>query len=674
MKKIILSFLLLISTLDLVSQNDLFPFMKGRNEYYFELEVDVEHHVDELAELLSIDYVDDGRIVAYADNEQYERLLTLGFDPVLLTPPSFLYDCLMYDENSREGYAWDRYPTYEAYEAMMYEFAEENPDKCSIIELGTLESGRKILVARVNNGNVANKPKFLYVSTIHGDETVGFVMMLRLIDNLLNNGNLPEVQKVLNDLDVFICPNANPDGTYYAGNHTVNGSRRFNADGIDMNRNYPDYINGNHPDDKDYAAETEMFMRFAGDYQFTMAATYHGGAELVNYPWDNSYQRHVDDEWWKYVSREYADLAQEKKQDYMTDKDNGITNGADWYVIGGGRQDYMNYYRQCRELTIECSTDKCPPASDLAKYWEYNYNSIFAYMNQCANGIRGRVIDAYTKKPVESTIRIIDLDEDYSMVKSDLLDGCFYRPIKAGEYTVEIKAKGYATAYEYVEIADGDRVDLEIELQTEEAYNMKDGTFVTCNAYFYDSGGADNNYSDDDISVMTFIPGVKESMIQVEFLEFSTEDGNDVMRVYDGSVIDGSICVGELSGTSLTKIITASNMEGALTFCFQSDFTTNDKGWKAILRCVKPDNVRENDYVDMVSICPNPVKNIIHIDVENGSKISDLILYNTQGQIVMKYNAAGVSDGFDVEGLSQGLYFLSVNIDGKSVMKKIVIE
>ena len=295
-------------------------------------------------------------------------------------------------------------------------------------------------------------------------------------------------------------------------------------------------------------------------------------------------------------------------------------------------------------------------------------------MNQCANGIRGRVVDAYTKKPVESTIRIIDLDEDYSMVKSDLLDGCFYRPIKAGEYTVEIKAKGYATAYEYVEIADGDRVDLEIELQTEEAYNMKDGTFVTCNAYFYDSGGADNNYSDDDFSVMTFIPGVKESMIQVEFLEFSTEDGNDVMRVYDGSVIDGSMCVGELSGTSLTKIITASNMEGALTFCFQSDFTTNDKGWKAILRCVKPDNVRENDYVDMVSIYPNPVKNIIHIDVKNGPKISDLILYNTQGQIVMKYKADRVSDGFDVEGLSQGLYFLSVNIDGKSVMKKIVIE
>jgi hypothetical protein len=97
-----------------------------------------------------------------------------------------------------------------------------------------------------------------------------------------------------------------------------------------------------------------------------MSAHYHGGAELMNYPWDNTYERHADDAWWQLVSREYADLAQDAAQStnptYMNDEENGITNGADWYRIGGGRQDYMNYYQQCRELTVECSTTKCPPA------------------------------------------------------------------------------------------------------------------------------------------------------------------------------------------------------------------------------------------------------------------------------------------------------------------------
>jgi carboxypeptidase D len=31
------------------------------------------------------------------------------------------------------------------------------------------------------------EPEFMYTSTMHGDETVGYVLMLRLIDYLLTN-------------------------------------------------------------------------------------------------------------------------------------------------------------------------------------------------------------------------------------------------------------------------------------------------------------------------------------------------------------------------------------------------------------------------------------------------------------------------------------------------------
>ena len=36
---------------------------------------------------------------------------------------------------------------------------------CTLIDLGTLPSGRKILGIRINNGNPEGKPKFLYSST-----------------------------------------------------------------------------------------------------------------------------------------------------------------------------------------------------------------------------------------------------------------------------------------------------------------------------------------------------------------------------------------------------------------------------------------------------------------------------------------------------------------------------
>ena len=80
---------------------------------------------------------------------------------------------------------WDQYPNYLGYENMMYQFGIDHPDKCEIITLGTLQSDRKLLVAHINNGSSARKRTLLYTSTIHGDETTGWMLLLRLIDYLL---------------------------------------------------------------------------------------------------------------------------------------------------------------------------------------------------------------------------------------------------------------------------------------------------------------------------------------------------------------------------------------------------------------------------------------------------------------------------------------------------------
>lgn len=443
--------------------NDLYPLMKDRNEFYFSFKYDL-HQLYDVANLVSIDKVDGDNVVAYANNEEYQNFLTLGIETTLLTPPSMQENHEMYDGETRDGYGWDEYPTYEAYEAMMSEYAELYPEECSLIELGILESGRKLLMLRLNDDVSEAKPKVLLTSTIHGDETTGYILMLRLIDELLTKKGNPEIDNVRNNIDLFVCPNANPDGTYHGGNHTVTGATRLNAFGVDMNRNYPDCLEGEHPDEKDYAMETELFMRLAEEYQFTMSANYHGGAEVVNYPWDNQTVLHVDDAWWKMVSRQYADLVHEKNPAYMTDRDNGVTNGATWYVVNGSRQDYMNYYRQCREVTVECSSTKCPPASYLPLYWEYNRNAIYAFLGQALFGIHGFVKDAKTQQPLKASVRILNHDKEYSIVESQLPAGDFYRPIKAGIYTIEINADGYLPKRETVVVVDNEKTTLDVQL------------------------------------------------------------------------------------------------------------------------------------------------------------------------------------------------------------------
>ena len=434
-------------------------------EHYFTFELNGNDNLQQIAHMISVDRVDGNVVTAYANNKEFAEFQKMGYEITLLTPPSMMFEAEMWDGNNRAAYDWDQYPTYEAYEAMMYQFATDHPDKCEIIELGTLPSNRKILIAHINNGSGAGKPKFLYTSTIHGDETTGWMLMLRMIDYILENPTLPECANVLDNIDLYVGPNTNPDGTYHGGNNTVNGATRANGNGIDMNRNYADPHEGPHPDGNAYQQETEWFMQFAQDNNFVMAANYHGGAEVMNYPWDNTYTLHADDAWYQLISHEYADLCHTVSSSYMTDYNNGITNGASWYMIGGGRQDYMNGYAECRELTIECSNTKCPSASQMPNFWNINKNSLFAFMNQVLNGIHGTVVDAESKAPIGgATITLVGHDDQYSTVSTQLPGGDFHRPVKAGTYTVRITKNGYEAYETQVTVADNEAITVEAQM------------------------------------------------------------------------------------------------------------------------------------------------------------------------------------------------------------------
>lgn len=446
------------------SQQELKQLMQQRNEYYFTFNLNGNDDLNAIARTISVDRVDGTLVTAYANNDDFARFLEFGYEITLQTPPSLVEEVAMWDGSNRAEYDWDSYPTYSAYEDMMFQFATDHPDKCEIITLGTLPSGRKILIAHLSNGARDGKPKFLYTSTIHGDETTGWILMLRLIDYILENPNEPEVQTVMNNIDLYIGPNANPDGTYHGGNNTVNGATRENANGVDMNRNYADPHGSAHPDGHEYQTETQWFMQFAEENSFVMAANYHGGAEVMNYPWDNTYTLHADDAWYQLISHEYADECHNVNGNYMSDYNNGITNGAQWYMIGGGRQDYMNGYAQCRELTIECSNTKLPNANQLPNFWNYNKASLFLFMNQCIYGVHGIVTDSITGEPLEATITVSGHDDQYSFVESHLPAGDFHRPIKGGSYTFIISKDGYCPKAIDVTVDDYETVNLNVQL------------------------------------------------------------------------------------------------------------------------------------------------------------------------------------------------------------------
>jgi hypothetical protein len=347
---------------------------------------------------------------------------------------------------------WNAYPTYDVYVSMMQNYANNYPDICELIDAGETIEGRNILFLKISD-NVSSReaePQFMYSSTMHGDETTGYVLMLRLIDSLLTTyGTDTRITNIVDSIEIWINPNANPDGTYRSGNDTVSGAIRYNANYVDLNRNFPDPWIGDHPDGNPWQPETIIMMDIASANQFVMSANFHGGTEVVNYPWDgftSSVNTHADDAWFQFISHEYADNCQANSPPgYMDGFNDGITNGGDWYVIHGGRQDYFTYFHYGRETTIEISDIKLLPASQLPDHWNYNKESFLLYLEQTFYGIRGNItFDPGVSDPI-AKIEIIGHDKDNSEVYSDPVTNSYWRLIKAGTYSITFSSPGYAT-------------------------------------------------------------------------------------------------------------------------------------------------------------------------------------------------------------------------------------
>ena len=453
--------------------------------------------------------------------------------------------------------SWNRYPTYSTYTAMMDTFRTRYPQLCEIDTiLSNTPNHHKILCAHISNNlnNNGGKPSVFYISTIHGDEVVGYYMMLRLIDYLLTNYNTNTyVTNLVNNVDIWICPLHNPDGTYYTSNNQINSqnvSIRSNYHGVDLNRSFP-WAGQNPTKENEDEPEVQAMMQFMQAHDFTLAANLHGGAEVFNYPWDywTSWQHsHADADWWNYVGRQYADTCQHYHSTYMTEEGNGVTEGGDWYVITGSMQDYHNWYLGTRHVTIEVCDSKVLSTNYLPNYWGYAYHSLLNFIGEANHGIHGTVTDSLTGEPLEALVYIANHDLDHSYVETSLPHGDYHRPIKGGQYAVTYSAEGYLPKTIVTTVADGQRITQDVQLAKAvglEEYESKVTVypnpardFVTvemavgteiANIVLYDMHGrivGTNNYS----PLQPTAINVKNLPAGTYFLHILTTDNREIIR------------------------------------------------------------------------------------------------------------------------------------------------
>ncbi len=352
------------------------------------------------------------------------------------------------------------YPTVAQLGSDLQAIAAAHPNLCQLFSIGKSVQGRDLWILKISDNVTVeeDEPEFKYISSMHGDETVGIVLMMDLIEELMSEyGSDPQITRLVNEVEIWIMPLMNPDG-YNAGS-------RYNAQGVDLNRDFPDRISDPVNTTAGRAPEVAHVMNWAFQQSTVLSANLHTGALCVNYPYDSdpnpfaSYSATPDDSLFVDQSLTYSTLNTPMYNSFWFNQ--GITNGVEWYLVHGGMQDWNYHWLGCNEVTIELNDTKWPPASQLPGLWNDNRGSMLAYMDLCLKGVRGVITDQQTGDPLAATIRVVGIDHD---VYTDPDVGDYHRMIEPGSYHLRITAPGYRKKVLPVVVGSGDATRLDVSL------------------------------------------------------------------------------------------------------------------------------------------------------------------------------------------------------------------
>ena len=222
------------------------------------------------------------------------------------------------DVATQSIYGWDVYRSYDEpggiEDQILAADDGQNHQFVKLFDIGDTVQGRDIWALRMTQGAqgqpLGQRPAVLFQGTTHAREWISTEVTMRLLEwftaeRLANN---PEVVEILETSELWFVPVVNPDGYEFTftderlwrknlRDNDGNGEIT-NADGVDVNRNYPEHWNydgeGSEPvifsetyrgEGPASEPETQADIALVEDMaDFRFAVTYHSFGQLLLYP------------------------------------------------------------------------------------------------------------------------------------------------------------------------------------------------------------------------------------------------------------------------------------------------------------------------------------------------------------------------------------------------------
>ena len=200
-----------------------------------------------------------------------------------------------------------------------------------------------------------------------------------------------------------------------------------------------------------------------------------------------------------------------------------------------------------------------------------------------------------------------------------------------------------------------------------------------CIGTLFDSGGAVNDYGNNQNSVITISPTGATS-VDLTFVSFDIEPGSstgicdyDYLEIYDGPNV-GSTLIDRYCNENIPTSVSSTG--GAITLRFHSDPFVEGSGFQVNWSCNGTTGIDEtitgSGITSFVKANNNLELNLNNL--VNGSY--DLVLYNSVGQVVvsekLQVNSSNQKELINLTGVVKGLYYLNLSNPEHSYTNKIV--